>query len=60
MAPPAVILSASLFAYYGHIRASAGHVGFMFLCPPLLDPQKVPTLSAELDGVPPSLLRWLQ
>jgi hypothetical protein len=41
------MLSASLIAYYGHIRASAGHDGFMFLCPPLLDPQKVPTFICQ-------------
>jgi len=47
LAPPAVILSAGLVAYYDHIRASAGHGGFMSLCPPLRDPQKVPNLLCQ-------------
>jgi len=33
LSPPAVMLSASLIAYYDHIRASAGHRGFHHYCP---------------------------
>jgi hypothetical protein len=47
LAPPAVVLSASLVAYYDHIRASAGHDGFISLSPPPLDPQKVPNLLCQ-------------
>jgi hypothetical protein len=44
LAPPAVVLSASLVAYYGHIRASGGHRRFRFLCRRLRDLQKFPNL----------------
>jgi hypothetical protein len=44
LAPPAVMLSASLFAYYGHIRASARHRRFLCLCRRPWDGQKVPNL----------------
>jgi hypothetical protein len=41
------MLSASLIAYYDHIRASAGHCEFIALCPQFLDPQKVPNLLCQ-------------
>jgi hypothetical protein len=48
LAPPAVMLSASLFAYYGHIRASAPHRRFHFSYPTaLLRLRRSPLLSAR-------------
>ena len=47
LAPPAVVLSASLVAYYGHIRASGCHRRFRFLCRRLRDSQKFPNLLCQ-------------
>jgi len=47
LAPPAVVLSAGLVAYYGHIRASAGHRRFRCLCRRLHDHQRFPTLLCQ-------------
>lgn len=61
MAPPAVMLSAGLLAYYGPIRASGRHRRVSFICPRLLPRPEGPQFTLpELDTVPPSLLRWLQ
>jgi len=47
LAPPAVVLSASLVAYYGHLRASARHAGFIFLYPPFSTRRRSPLLSGR-------------
>ena len=44
LAQPAVVLSASFVAYYGHIRASGCYHRFGFLCRRLRNSQKFPNL----------------
>src|SRR5215204_1356536 len=46
LAPPVVMLSTGLIAYYGHIRASAPHRRFPIL-PTALAAQKVPTFISQ-------------
>ncbi len=61
LAPPAVLLSASLIAYYDPIRPSGRHRRFYGLYRRHSAPPEVPHFTLpELANVPRSLLRWLQ
>jgi len=65
LAPPPVLLSGRIVAYYGHICASASRPRAYELFPgtagPTRQPQRVPNLLCQsLHSMPPPVLRWFR